>query len=750
MHIWIDLISRELLFVALLTLLGLAPAAWLLPDRFDSISRLALAPVLGMCLGVCLTTTTLYAFPAGDTGWLVVVVAAVSTVLALAKRRRPWTLPSRAGLAQIGLVVVVLLASFDYPLASLHSVGPIGGYRVSDASGYVSEIASAQHYSIHQIDKVHAYVPDLATHAYALYLQGTQQLDVAPLQANVNGLIGLGPSDTHTAFLIAIILTGALGAFGTVRAIARRPAWTAVFGGCLFAGPLFVELLMDGSEAALAGAALLAPVAAVGWYGLCERRWRVLVLFGLMVAGLQTVYPLFAPALVLGGAATIAARVVLRRRGGGLSRASIWLAVSQLAAVAILSAALTPVAFLRNVNYLVQLQAGTIGLAGLPVYQLPVSVLPGWLLQTRDFYGLVTASRASAAELVTVVAIPILLLVVIVLAARRHRAAATMVALAGAAMLLAEYTWVSQNCSYCVQRNLLPTAALAPTALAIGLAALATWRRRPAAVAAAVIGTVALVSIGHQAVLERQRLQGGAFVLGPQLRRAAARIPPRSGPVEMEGFGESGLQAEMELPQTYDLLERSTGGAVSLPTITNDNNSLAYFDGPEPLGPSFAANYQYVMTRLGAVATARATVARFGPYVLQRRVGALDVSLLGGVSVADAATDPRGNAWVGGPLAFLVSGGHAPRPAWISLVLRATVPVRVLAGRSVVSSRSSGGYLRVCLRTAGAAPVRTAGLQLSFAPVPPPASSGYGPPLPARGVRLTSMRVAAASCRHAP
>ncbi len=629
-------------------------------------------------------------------------------------------------------------------------MGPIGGYRIADASGYVSEIASAQRYSIHQIDKLHSYVPDLATHAYALYVQDTQQLDVAPLEANVNALIGLGPSDTQTAFLIAIILAGALGALGTVRAVTRRPAWAAVLAGCLFAGPLFVELLMDGSEAGLAGAALLAPLGAVGWQAICERQWRVLILFALMAAGLQSVYPLFAPAVVLAGAAIIGTRVARRLRKGRPPWAAIRLAAGQLAGVVILTVALTPVASIRNVNYLVQLQNGTIGLSGLPIYKLPWSVLPGWLLQTRDFYRLIPISAASSTQLVTSLAIPILLIAVIGLAARRHRVAATIVALAAGAILLAEYIWLSEACGYCVQRNLLPAAALAPTALGIGLATLAAWRWRSASLAAGLIGLLALVVIGHQGVIERQRLQGGSYVLSAQARHAAARIPRRSGFVELEGFGESGIQGSMELVQVYDLLERSTDGHVSFPTVTNDNNSLAYFDGPEPFGPSFVSNYQYVLTRLGGISTARRTVARFGPIVLQRRVSPLDVSLLGGVSVADAAADPRGTAWVGGPLAFVVSGGQGHEPAWISLGLRATVHVRVLRGHSVVASRSSGGRLSVCLRTTGTAPVRTAGVQLSFTPTEPPFPHDYGPPLPPRGVRLTSMLVSSRSCRGNP
>lgn len=58
-------------------------------------------------------------------------------------------------------------------------------------------------------------------------------------------------------------------------------------------------------------------------------------------------------------------------------------------------------------------------------------------------------------------------------------------------------------------------------------------------------------------------------MLDPQLRRASARIPARSGPVELEGFSESAGHAQMELPEAYDLADRVTGGAVSLPTITD-------------------------------------------------------------------------------------------------------------------------------------------------------------------------------------
>ena len=108
-------------------------------------------------------------------------------------------------------------------------------------------------------------------------------------------MLGLGATDTHSPFLISILLIGALGVFAVVRAALCRPTWAAPLAGCLFAGPLFVEMFMDGSQGAIVGSAVLAPVVALGYEALRDRRTATLVLFALLVAGLQTVYPLFLP-----------------------------------------------------------------------------------------------------------------------------------------------------------------------------------------------------------------------------------------------------------------------------------------------------------------------------------------------------------------------------------------------------------------------------------------------------------------------
>ena len=577
MHVWLDLIVRELLFVALLAALGTGPAAFA-GERFNGVARLALAPALGLCLGACLTVTLVYAFPACDTTWLLVAVAALSIAVAIWRRPQILSLPDARGTLVVAIIAVVVLGGYDYPLASRHTVGPIGGFQVADTSGYVSETDALARQSLHAARVSTPPYSDLSAIALANYARGTQQLDISALEANVNSLLGLGATDSQTPFLIAVLLTGALGAFAVTRAISRRE-WPAVLAGCLFAGPAFAQLLMEGSQAAISGSAVLTPTIALGLEAIRRRSVANLVLAGLAAAGLQTVYPLFVPCVAIGAAIVLAVVAVRSAQAHRLALGEFGKAIGAVAVVVGWAIVFTPVAFSRNATYWLKILHGTLPLVGLPPYRLAGPAIPGWLLQTRDFYGLVDPLRsASAGPLLLAVVVPLLLLVVIALGIWRHRTAAAMLAVVAGAIVLACYTWASQGCGYCTQRNLIPVAALIPSALAVGLGALALWRlggdRRQAGAirwggtgrwAATAIAVLTVVVVGHEGLVLRQRISQADYMLDPGARQALAALPVGPGRVELEGFSES-AQAPGELPLVYNLVDERTAGRVSVPT----------------------------------------------------------------------------------------------------------------------------------------------------------------------------------------
>jgi hypothetical protein len=756
MTIWSLLISRELLFLALVTALGAAPAAFL-GERFGRAARWTMAPALGLCVGACLTVTLVYFYPAHETDWLV-VAAAVASVAAAAWHRPPrLTAPRPRSVVQVAAVIIVVLGCCSYPLALRGTVGPIGGYQIADTAGYVSEIAGEQADSMQQAQRIRPPYVNLALAAFGAYAGGYQQLDVSALEANLNSLVGLGPDDTQAAFLSAVLLVGALGVFAVVRAAGERAGWAAAAAGCMFAGPLFMQLVMEGSEAAICGSAVLAPLAALGIEATRRRSAANLILLGLAAAGLQTLYPLFVPCVVIGAAVVLAAlgaRALPALRARTLRPSSLARAAGALAVVLGLSMALTPVAFARNASYWIKILHGQVVYAGLPPYDLPFPVLPGWLLQTREFYGLIDVARqATTGQLIMAVLVPLLLLGVIALAVARDRIAFAMLAAAGGAALLAYYTWQSQHCGYCVQRNLLPIGSLAATGLGLGLVALAALNRRPALWAAAAIGLALTLIVAHEGIVERQRMIHGDYMLDTSDRRALAALPAGAGPVDMEGYSQ-GEQAPMELPLVYDLIGEVTHGRVSIPTSTDDGRGLFYLIGTTaPIGPSFDPWYRYVLTRLGGVATARTVIARDGPIALERRTAALDVTLVGGVGEANARADRSGTAWVNPalPLRFLVVGARTARPAWVLLALRATVPVHVVPGPGLIAHERHGDALAICLKAAGTGPVRTASVRVLYTPQPAPAQpSPYDLPEPDRGLSLAGMRVSSTGCGPLP
>jgi hypothetical protein len=746
MHVWIDLISRELLFMALVAALGAGPATFL-SERFDGVARTAIAPAFGLCVGVCLTVTLVYFFPTSETWWMVLPLALVSLGLAVRRRGRAPRWPGRRGLVQLAVVVIVVLGTFSYPLALRHTVGPAGGWAIADTTGYVSEINGEARQGIHRAEQNRSPFADLSMAYWSGYAAGFQQLDVSALESNVNQMLGVWSTDTDSAFLIAVILTGALGVFAVVRCVSGVSTWGATLGAVLLGGPLFVELLMDGSQAALTGCALLAPVVAVGWEALTYRSTPILMLFALLIAGLQTVYPLFLPAIVIGAAVTIAGVTFRRVRRHRPSQDEVLLALGQLAMVCALAALFTPVAFSRNVRYWTSLLNGSQVLVGLPQYSLPFNVLPGWVLQTREFYGLVDLRHATLGQLGMGALLPLALVAVIVLAIRRHREALIMLVVAAGASLLAYYTWSSRDCSYCVQRNLIPIAALAAPALGLGVAAIATLRWRGRVLLAAAAGMLFVIAVGHEGVVERQRLANGSYLLNTENRQALTVLPRNSGEVEIEGYGQ-GPAAPMAVPLVYNLVDEKTGGKMSIPTDRDDAAGLAYLGGAQPNGPSFRPNYRYVLTNLGGISTRRRVIARYGQISLEQRTQPLDVTINGGVSVAAVWEDHSGTAWLNPnrPLHFVVSGDSPGTQAWISVVLRTTVPVR-LVKQAGVTAVIRPGIAHICALASGQPPVRTVGFQVLFVAQPAPIPKRpYSDPLPPRGVRLTSMSVSMRPC----
>jgi hypothetical protein len=87
MHIWTALVAREAALLTILTLFGSGPAS-LLSERFDAAARIALAPVLGFCLGTCVTTTVIEFAPARDTYWMLIPLALASAGVAAARTVR--------------------------------------------------------------------------------------------------------------------------------------------------------------------------------------------------------------------------------------------------------------------------------------------------------------------------------------------------------------------------------------------------------------------------------------------------------------------------------------------------------------------------------------------------------------------------------------------------------------------------------------------------------------------------------------
>jgi hypothetical protein len=756
MHIWSDIFARELIMLAILLCLGSGPASFL-GRRFDAAARVAMAPVLGLCLGTCVFTTLIWFTAARNTYWLLPILALASLAAALcrgskaiptdsAKRStasRAASLVQSLGLRgalTLAVVCVVVAAPLDYTLHERHSVGPIG-FEVWDAVGYTAETDGMVQQSIRQALHPEPANANFVRTYWTTSASGDQNLDAAPLSANVNELIGLHATDTQSLFLIVFLMTGALGAFAAVRYAAPKPFWVAPLAGILFAGPFFMQLISDGSQAATCGLGVILPIAAVGANALRRPRIPSLAVLALLVSGFMALYPIFVPGMVISAAVVLLVVAEDAWRNGKLTRETIARGAIYIGVLLALAIVFDLVSFTRDVRYWGGVLNGGYYLSSLPVYHLPYSVIPGWLLQTREFYSLSELGDASFHEVLIDVILPFAFIVVMIFGIKRLQASRVLLPFVAIFILMAAYTSASHHCSYCTDRALLPIAPVSIGLFVLGLAALATADTRRLRWLGVAIAVVAVIAVGSRTRQERTRFANGAYYLDAGDRALISDLPTNAGDVEIEGYGEGPGFAPGQLPLVYFLAFEHNHGAVSVPTEYSDYSALAYVGGAHHADPVFNPHYRFVLTRLGGVDTGRRVVARAGPLALEKRSAALDATITSGLGVGLERLDAQGLPWVEEPLHFIVAGGDSA-PAWVSLRFRTIVPVAVSRDQPGVSSRHlPDGVLAACVRAKGTAPLRRAAIALTFAPLPGLVpNEPFAITEPPRGVQLTAMR----------
>jgi len=747
------LLAREAGLLAVLVVVGWGPACWL-PRDLAPFARAAMTPALGLALSVCVLTTASWLIPMKVAAFAILVpLALASAAIGIARMRQdPWRL-GRIEALSLAVVVVVVLAAFNTPLVAQRSLGPIG-YQVYDAPNYVALIDGLAQHSLRQ--HVWGAPWDFTARIGEVFgALGVQQIGFDAVAAAANSLFGLHASTTQSAFTIVLLLVGALGSAAAVAGLAPRASpLVLMLGGLLYAGPLTFQLFLDGSEAATAGLSLIGPLGLLGTRLVRgPTGWASMGLFGLLIAAIYTLYPLFFPPFAITAVICIAV-VAIPRAISGLRSHSLSTQIVRpalpLLALGVTAVALSPYAFVRDVRYWWRTATSDAVFSGLPQFDLPFPVLPSYVLQTREFYYLPHLSDVNVQQWLLGDVAPLLLLALICVGIWRFRAAAIIAGGVVVAALVAYYSSTRADCSYCVQRSVLPIGAACAILMAVGVAAIAKPGRMRDRLAAIVAGVVVLALVAHAGSVVLRRGVYGAYMFPRAAQAVADDLHGRNGAVFLEGFGAS-LAAPAEFQAAYHAANEASSGRLDFPTETDDYVGLAYLGGPRPATTKeYTPDYRWVYTRLADINTDRRVVDRDGPYAIEERRAPLDVAIINGVAVNAATKDKRGRAYVQGPMTYWVSATNS-RPAWLRLQFGGLSRPRITTPRNgrVVYER---GVPMVCVPVSTTAPLRR--VTVALAKVKPslgPAPEFANRPVVNPGPFVKSMRVSTVPCgRRSP
>lgn len=726
--------------LALLAALGSGPAC-LLRYRFEAAVCGCFAPVLGLCLGTALFTTLEWFWSGQTLGWLVPVAAVLSLGFGQVVVHRPRrsakhlrsaqttgvTSSLRLG-AHVCLILIAVSAPFALALADHASTGPVS-YDVYDSTAYVAETDALQVQSIRTAETDHD-PSNLVTRFFDGYAGSVQEFDYSPLSAALNALVGLHSSDTQSPFLLSVLVAGALAMYGSIRQTLRRASWVACLGGLLFGGSFFLQLYFDGSEAALAGLAILVPFLVIGYETVADGRLRELFVTALLAQGLLAFYPTMDVTIGIALALYLLTAGVVGLHGRG--RAALGgeaLVLLRVLGLCALAAVLNVVAFRRDLAYWRSLLHGGFVEPNFPQMHIAVPAIAGWVLQTRGLYSFAFSSQGALTDFLPALLVPVVLALFAVPALRRRPVTWLVFILLPVALGLGGYQVAHNACGYCEDRSLLPVTPAVVYLVTVGLGLLAmnakTLLRLLSVGGAALLAAMAALS----AYRSYGEFSDGSYFLTSSVRSVLSALPSRHATVLLEGFGE-GPKAPAEEAFVYELAEERYPGHVSLVADEDDRFGLAYL-GTAPLEPPiYLPGYNFVLTRIPGVDSGLTVVARQPGIALERRPRGPNVSVDSGLAVSLMPSgDPEGEAWVIGPVRLVVSEA-GDRRTYVRAEFALPAPSTAVPPAPGVVFTRAGAGLAACAAAGpdGVADVATI-------------------PLPTAAIRIVSISASHAPCR---
>ncbi len=709
-----QLLAREFAFVAIMGSIG-SSFSLLVRRVMSMAARVSVALVIGVCVSSSIFTVLVWEFPAHSTAWLLPALAASSLIVSIALHlRRGFAVKWRSLLLTLGQMVLIAIAVIgptSAVLAHRQSVGPVA-YQVADAGGYVLETDGMIHESSRTaVSVASGGWSDLVQAFWTGYAVSDGESAIDPVSANVDALAGWGATETQSAFLLAVLLIGALGVYGLLIELLRKPSWLAVLGGALFGGSFFLQLFFDGSEGAICGLVVLLPLAFFGYEALLKPTWSSIVLLGILFSGSLTLYPPFVPPEVLAGVVALAVTTVIKVRRRDALRTYTRGLLSVLA-VGSIGTLLNVYSTARDARYVANVSSYV---HGQPNYDLPAHVLFSWLTQIRGLYDLSFSQHGAIWNVAVGIGLPLLLLACAIGSIARFRISLLLLTYGLLVVGLAFYNKGhvhngALGCTYCEERTLLPLSVVIIVTVVLGLAALVARSGWLGKVTASLVAT-GFIACSAVAVVQSIRRFDNAYFLPTTVQSALAHLPSGEN-VALEGFNEAIPNPTAEFMLTYAAADERSWQHVSVPADSNENNSLLYFGnlGESSLtfpNPYFHTPVRYVLTRVPRVKTDRETLFRAGPVALQRLSHRPSVLLDSGFSVeqpayVSASGAPLQNAWIDEPMRFVVLGPAADSSfvrLWFNLPH--WLYTTAVSGPHIEQVKRAPHKISVCVRASG-------------------------------------------------